>query len=164
MGGETWALYDTPKVNGNQWNRGTLPSQWKLNLNKPWHLEKSCAPSFGTEKTFCWLISYHEANQSMHVFTGRTLRNCAMQYRTSAKDYCQNVLFFCTIMFNLVLQTWSDNSYRNLTCTCLIILTTNRALLPSDFHLFLHLKSFLGGQHFNIENELKEHVITWLKI
>lgn len=36
-------------------------------------------------------------------------------------------------------------------------------LAPSDFHLFLHLKSFLGGRHFNDDDELKEHVTTWLK-
>ncbi|XP_055941948.1 zinc finger protein 614-like [Argiope bruennichi] len=36
-------------------------------------------------------------------------------------------------------------------------------LAPSDFHLFLHLKSFFGAQHFNDEAELKEHVTTWLK-
>lgn len=36
-------------------------------------------------------------------------------------------------------------------------------LAPSDFHLFLHLKSFLGGQHFNNDEELKENVSNWLK-
>ena len=33
-------------------------------------------------------------------------------------------------------------------------------LAPSDFHLFLHLKSFLGGQHFNDDYELNE---KWFK-
>ena len=36
-------------------------------------------------------------------------------------------------------------------------------LAAKDFHLFLHLKSFLGDQHFNDEDELKQHVTTWLK-
>ena len=36
-------------------------------------------------------------------------------------------------------------------------------LAPSDFHLFLHLKSLLGGQHFNSDEELKENVSIWLK-
>lgn len=35
-------------------------------------------------------------------------------------------------------------------------------LAPSDFHLFLHLKSFLAGQRFNSDEELKEHVTSWL--
>ncbi|GFU36467.1 histone-lysine N-methyltransferase SETMAR [Trichonephila clavipes] len=36
-------------------------------------------------------------------------------------------------------------------------------LIPSDFHLFLHLKSFLAGKHFNNDKELKENVSNWLK-
>ncbi|GFW05354.1 histone-lysine N-methyltransferase SETMAR [Trichonephila clavipes] len=36
-------------------------------------------------------------------------------------------------------------------------------LTPSVFHLFLHLKSFLAGKHFNNDKELKENVSNWLK-
>ncbi|GFV63688.1 histone-lysine N-methyltransferase SETMAR [Trichonephila clavipes] len=36
-------------------------------------------------------------------------------------------------------------------------------LTPSDFHLFLHHKSFLAGKHFNNDKELKENVSNWLK-
>ncbi|GFV42157.1 histone-lysine N-methyltransferase SETMAR [Trichonephila clavipes] len=36
-------------------------------------------------------------------------------------------------------------------------------LAPSDFHLFLHLKSFLVCKHFNNDEELKENVSNWLK-
>ncbi|GFV03916.1 histone-lysine N-methyltransferase SETMAR [Trichonephila clavipes] len=40
---------------------------------------------------------------------------------------------------------------------------TSPDLTPSDFHLFLHLKSFLAGKHFNNDKELKENVSNWLK-
>ena len=33
-------------------------------------------------------------------------------------------------------------------------------LAPSDFHLFLHLKSFLAGRRFHDDNEVKEAVTT----
>jgi len=33
-------------------------------------------------------------------------------------------------------------------------------LAPSDFHLSLHLKSFLAGQRFHDDNEVKEAVTT----
>jgi hypothetical protein len=33
-------------------------------------------------------------------------------------------------------------------------------LAPSDFHLFLHPKSFLAGRRFH-DNEVKEAVTTW---
>jgi hypothetical protein len=35
-------------------------------------------------------------------------------------------------------------------------------LAPSDFHVFLHLKTFLGGWRFHDDNEIKEAVNTWL--
>jgi histone-lysine N-methyltransferase SETMAR len=35
-------------------------------------------------------------------------------------------------------------------------------LAPSDFHLFLHLKKFLAGQHFNIDEDVKRAVQKWL--
>jgi histone-lysine N-methyltransferase SETMAR len=33
-------------------------------------------------------------------------------------------------------------------------------LAPSDFHLFLHLKSFLAGWQFHDDNEVKEATTT----
>jgi len=33
-------------------------------------------------------------------------------------------------------------------------------LAPSDFHLFLHLKSFLAGRRFHDDSEVKEAVTT----
>jgi histone-lysine N-methyltransferase SETMAR len=37
-------------------------------------------------------------------------------------------------------------------------------LAPSDFRVFLHLKSFLGGRRFHDDNEVKEAVNTWFCI
>jgi histone-lysine N-methyltransferase SETMAR len=34
-------------------------------------------------------------------------------------------------------------------------------LAPSDFHVFLHLKTFLGGRWFHDDNEVKEVVNIW---
>ncbi|KAJ4429615.1 hypothetical protein ANN_21801 [Periplaneta americana] len=34
-------------------------------------------------------------------------------------------------------------------------------LAPSDFHLFLHLKKFLGGQRFDGDDEVKTAVREW---
>ena len=35
-------------------------------------------------------------------------------------------------------------------------------LAPSDFHLFLHLKKFLGGERFDGDCDLKDAVQKWL--
>ncbi|GBN13854.1 Y+L amino acid transporter 2 [Araneus ventricosus] len=35
-------------------------------------------------------------------------------------------------------------------------------LAPSDFHLFLKLKEFLGGKHFGSDEELENTMTTWL--
>jgi hypothetical protein len=34
-------------------------------------------------------------------------------------------------------------------------------LAPSDFHVLLHLKTFLVGRRFHDDNEVKEAVNTW---
>jgi hypothetical protein len=34
-------------------------------------------------------------------------------------------------------------------------------LAPSDFHVFLHLKTFLGGRRFHDDNAVKEAVNMW---
>jgi histone-lysine N-methyltransferase SETMAR len=34
-------------------------------------------------------------------------------------------------------------------------------LAPSDFLMFLHLKTFLGGRRFHDNNKVKEAVNTW---
>ena len=35
-------------------------------------------------------------------------------------------------------------------------------LAPSDFHLFLHLKKFLGRKRFDDDDDLKDAVQKWL--
>jgi len=37
-------------------------------------------------------------------------------------------------------------------------------LAPSDFHLFLHLKKFLGGKQFDDNDDLKDTVPKWLTL
>ena len=35
-------------------------------------------------------------------------------------------------------------------------------MAPSDFHLFLHLKKFLGCKRFDDDDDLKDEVQKWL--
>jgi hypothetical protein len=36
--------------------------------------------------------------------------------------------------------------------------------VPSDYHLFLHLKKFLGGKRFDDNDDLKYAVKKWLTL
>jgi len=36
-------------------------------------------------------------------------------------------------------------------------------LVPSDFHLFLHLKKHLAGKKFDDDDEVQEETMTWFK-
>ena len=36
-------------------------------------------------------------------------------------------------------------------------------LVPSNFHLFLHLKKYLAGKKFDDNDEVQEEVMTWFK-
>jgi len=35
-------------------------------------------------------------------------------------------------------------------------------LVPSDYHLFLHIKKFLGDKRFDDDDDLKDAVQKWL--
>jgi histone-lysine N-methyltransferase SETMAR len=37
-------------------------------------------------------------------------------------------------------------------------------LAPSDFHVFLHLKTFLGGQQFHDNNKVNEAINMWFAL
>jgi histone-lysine N-methyltransferase SETMAR len=37
-------------------------------------------------------------------------------------------------------------------------------LVPSDFHVFLHLKTFLGGRQFHDDSEVKEAINMWFAL
>ena len=44
---------------------------------------------------------------------------------------------------------------------------TNKLLLelvPSDFHLFLHLKKHRAGKKFDDDDEVQEEVMSWFKV
>lgn len=86
------------KLNGNQWNEGILYLQHLLNPSKYQHLWTSYGHCFGTDKAFYLLIFYSEVKQSIQMFIERCLRNCAAQYRKSAKELSQKVWFSFTTM------------------------------------------------------------------
>ncbi|GFU78215.1 histone-lysine N-methyltransferase SETMAR [Trichonephila clavipes] len=92
------------------------------------------------------------------------------------------VVMFCSISYGVVLLLCKDAS--TLTASTLLVPLIVAAvasvsggfgwdvfghpsyspdLTPSDFHLFLHFKSFLADKHFNNDKELKENVSNWLK-
>jgi hypothetical protein len=52
-------------------------------------------------------------------------------------------------------------SSRNLDENNSIIALYNPDLAPRDFHVFLHLKTFLGGQRFH-DDKVKEAMNTWI--
>ena len=37
-------------------------------------------------------------------------------------------------------------------------------LVPSDFHLFLHLKKHRAGKKFDDDDEVQEEVMSWFKV
>jgi hypothetical protein len=59
------------------------------------------------------------------------------------------------------LQPQRKISSRNLAGNNSIVPPYSPDLAPSDFHVFLHPKTFLGGWRFHDDNEVKEAVNTW---
>ncbi|KAJ4444277.1 hypothetical protein ANN_06069 [Periplaneta americana] len=61
---------------------------------------------------------------------------------------------------NILMATTPKISSRNLAGNKLTI-PYSPDLAPGDFHLFLHLKKFLGGQRFDDDDEVKTAVQEW---
>jgi hypothetical protein len=68
-------------------NRPNRPNRWC----RP---EKSCVPCSATGREFCWLNSYHKAQQSMQQRIVKPRAGCGMRYRTKGATYLMWELFF----------------------------------------------------------------------
>jgi hypothetical protein len=70
--------------------------------------------------------------------------------------------FYFTITLGRTLLLRLKTSSSHLSGNKWITPTYNPDLAPSDYHLFLHLKKFLGGKRFNDDDDLKDAVQNWL--
>ncbi|KAJ4451734.1 hypothetical protein ANN_03205 [Periplaneta americana] len=106
-------------------------------------------------------------------------RHTASSRKKKLKQTMSTGKIMCTV-FGTVKESYSSNSClgvkpliekpilvtpkissRNLAGNKLTIPTYRPDLAPSDFHLFLHLKKFLGGQRFDGDDEVKTAVREW---
>ncbi|GFV39220.1 histone-lysine N-methyltransferase SETMAR [Trichonephila clavipes] len=111
----------------------------------------------------------HETDSKIKCTEGRKVRSGYLSFRTngsalpitpkrsSSRDVGTSSYRYHTAAYSPA--SVSVNSRTNNT----IFVASIPDLTPSDFHLFLHLKSFLAGKHFNNDKELKENVSNSLK-
>ena len=63
-----------------------------------------------------------------------------------------------SIVFNKKKQLQQRGPWTVFDAKYLITRLTVRTLAPSDFHIFPHMKRWIGGQHFSADNELQTSV------
>ena len=139
----------------SSWSGGTLHRQQRQNSSRPLQLGRSCAQCFGAEKA-----SYLKAPQSIAGFYCNTqkLRRWIQNERLGMLSRAvvmirDNTCLHCNA--NSLHDIWLGTiRSRPLPPPC------NPELAPSDFHVFLHLKSFLAGRRFRGVIEVKEAITT----
>ncbi|GFU91560.1 histone-lysine N-methyltransferase SETMAR [Trichonephila clavipes] len=97
----------------------------------------------------------------MPLFTARHLGNCAIQNKR--RGFLSKSVVFLHDNARPHTANVTKTLLRGFGWDVLYHPPYSPDLAPSDFHLFLHLKSFLADKHFNNDKELKENVSNWLK-
>ena len=134
------------------WSWGTLHQQQSRNSGRPVQEGRSCAQCFGTEKAFCLWTSCLKAPQPMQMSIATHWKNCVTQSRISDMACLAMVLWwFMTAPSHTHCNT---KSHHDIWLGTIWSSPYSPHLVPSEFHLFLHLNSFLAGWRFD-ENEVK---------
>ncbi|GFW29135.1 histone-lysine N-methyltransferase SETMAR [Trichonephila clavipes] len=158
---ETWVSYETPesKRQSMEWRHTSSPTRVK-----PKHIltpRKIMCTVFWDSKGILlidFLLRGQTINAAVYCETLRKLRHAIQNKRRgflpkgvvffhdNARPHTANVTK--TLLRGFGWDVFDHPPY-------------SPDLAPSDFHLFLHLKSFLAGKHFNNNKELKENVSNW---
>lgn len=140
-----------------------IPRVNQRNSSEPSLAESVWLLCSGTGKVFFWWNAWNVAQPSLQPHTALLLNVYEGQFRTSAEECHHQALSFFMTMHGRTLQLRQRSSCRVFDGTCLITHHTAQSLAPSDFHLFVHMKHWLGGQKFGSENELQTSIEHWLK-
>ena len=140
----------------NPWIGGTLHRQQRWNSSRPLQLGRSCVQCFGTVKALCLLPQGSTVNTGVYCDILKKLR-CVIQNKERGMLSWGVVMIHDnarphndTTMQNLITKFgWEQSNYP----------PSSPDLAPSDFHLSVHLKSFLAGWKFH-DNEVKEAITT----
>ena len=118
---------------------------------------RSRAPYSGTDKVFSWYNSFPKAtiNSTVYCEMLKTLRHAIQNKR-------RGMLSATVLLLHNNAQQHSAAQTQNLITSFkweqMDHSPYSPDLAPSDYHLFLHLKNFLGGKRFDDEDDLKDAV------
>jgi histone-lysine N-methyltransferase SETMAR len=162
-GDETWVLYDTPetKEQSKQWMHTSSPNKPKK-FKQMFSNRKVRATVFWDRKGVL-LVNFMEPgttiNADVYCQTLRRLRRAIQNKR-------RGMLSSGVVLIH-------DNARPHTAAVTRELLAQfqwdvfdhppySPDLAPSDFHLFLELKTWLGGQRFHTNDELRDAVLTHL--
>ena len=153
----TWHLHRS----SSPWKECTLHRQGKRNCYKPCQHARSCALFFGTKKESYSSNSCLRVKPLIEKPIVRPWRSSVAQFRTRDVG-CWPTELCCsmTTLGHTQLVTPKISS-QNLAGNKLTNPPYSPDLALNDFHLFLHLKTFLGGKCFDDDDEVKTAVREW---
>ncbi|XP_035229348.1 histone-lysine N-methyltransferase SETMAR-like [Stegodyphus dumicola] len=161
-GDETWVSYDTLKISGiNGWRHTSSPAKVKpKQILTP---RKMMCTVFWDWKGIL-LIDFLPRGQTIKADAYcETLRKLRRVIQNKRRGLLSKGVVFLHDNARPLTANVTKNLLQGFGWDVFDHPPDSPDLAPSDFHLFLHLKSLLGGQHFNNDDELKETVSNWLK-
>jgi len=134
------------------------PSQTKPDSSRPLQLGRSSAQCFESEKAFCLWTSCLKAPQSIAGVCCDTIKKLWRLIQNKRRGMLSRAV---VMIHDNTCPHCNAKSHHDIWLGTIWSSPYSPDLLPSDFHLFMHLKSFLAGRQFHEHNEVKEAITTF---
>lgn len=111
---------------------------------------------------FVGLVDWHSLLQKFCKNTAACEIRTAIHFQQSSSSFGERDTVALTEIWLRTFWSFSLQPLTTYTAPLEIYNSPDLACFPPDFRIFWHLKSFLGGQNLNNDDDLKEHAATWL--
>ncbi|GBO26654.1 Histone-lysine N-methyltransferase SETMAR [Araneus ventricosus] len=165
-GDETWVHYETEgtKEQSKQWMHSHSPGRKPVKFKRTFSTKKCLATVFWDRKGVL-LVEFMPRGTTI---TAASYSKTLQRLRREIQNKRRGMLSSGIVLLH-------DNARPHTAVATTILLQRfgwevfdhpqySPDLAPSDFHLFAHMKLWLGGQIFATDNELQTSVQNWLKI
>ncbi|GBL87308.1 Histone-lysine N-methyltransferase SETMAR [Araneus ventricosus] len=164
-GDETWVHYETEetKEQSKQWMHSHSPRRKPVKFKRTFSTKKCVATVFWDRKGVL-LVEFMPRGTTI---TAASYSETLQRLRRAIQNKRRGMLSSGIVLLH-------DNARPHTAVATTILLQRfgwevfdhppySPDLAPSDFHLFAHMKYWLGGQIFATDNELQTSVQNWLK-
>ena len=144
--------YTTPLLNqsSNAWSGSTQHRLWRRNSNRQFPPLKIMCIVYGDRQDVLFIEFF-----SKDLSTKLSMCNATKSVLCNSEQKVWNA-FSWYHPYCLAAYSWHPRSYWFIWSEQFEHPLYSPGLAPSDFHLFLHLKKFLGSKHFDKNDDIQE--------